>query len=67
MDERMIDLESRLAFQEQAIHSLSETVIEQQRLIDTLSRTMEALRERIKALDPSPVDPLETEPPPPHY
>ncbi|MCU7935075.1 MAG: SlyX family protein [Candidatus Thiodiazotropha sp. (ex Dulcina madagascariensis)] len=67
MDERMIDLESRLAFQEQAIHNLSETVIEQQRLIDALSQTVEALRERIKAMNPSPVSPNEVEPPPPHY
>ncbi|MCU7904362.1 MAG: SlyX family protein [Candidatus Thiodiazotropha sp. (ex Epidulcina cf. delphinae)] len=67
MDERMTDLESRLTFQEQAIHTLNETVVEQQRLIDALSRTVEALRERIKALNPSPVHPNEVEPPPPHY
>ncbi len=67
MDERIIDLESRLAFQEEAIHSLSETLIEQQRTIDFLSRSLEALKERLQTLEPSPFQPGETEPPPPHY
>jgi SlyX protein len=67
MDERIIDLESRMAFQEEAIHTLSETLIEQQRTIDSLSRTIDALRQRLQALEPSPLQPGETEPPPPHY
>ena len=67
MNDRIIDLESRLAFQEEAIHTLSETMIEQQRTIDSLSNTVEALRRRLQALEPSPLQPGETEPPPPHY
>ncbi|MES9822263.1 MAG: SlyX family protein, partial [Candidatus Thiodiazotropha sp.] len=43
MNDRIIDLESRMAFQEQAIHTLSETLIEQQRTIDSLNRAVEAL------------------------
>ncbi|MCU7876467.1 MAG: SlyX family protein [Candidatus Thiodiazotropha sp. (ex. Lucinoma kazani)] len=67
MNEHIFDLESRLAFQEEAINTLSETVVEQQQLIDSLTRTVEALRERIKAFDPSPLQSGEPEPPPPHY
>ncbi|MEW8027700.1 MAG: SlyX family protein [Candidatus Thiodiazotropha sp.] len=67
MDDRIIDLESRMAFQEQAIHTLSETLIEQQRTIDSLNRTVEELRQRLQALDPSPLQPDEIEQPPPHY
>ncbi|MEW8024428.1 MAG: SlyX family protein [Candidatus Thiodiazotropha sp.] len=67
MNDRIIDLESRMAFQEQAIHTLSETLIEQQRTIDSLNRAVEALGQRLQALDPSPLQPGETEPPPPHY
>ncbi|MEW8550088.1 MAG: SlyX family protein [Candidatus Thiodiazotropha endolucinida] len=67
MNDRIIDLESRMAFQEQAIHILSETLIEQQRTIDSLDRTLETLRQRLQALEPSPLQPGETEPPPPHY
>ncbi|MEW7998635.1 MAG: SlyX family protein [Candidatus Thiodiazotropha endolucinida] len=67
MNDRIIDLESRMAFQEQAIHTLSETLIEQQRTIDSLNRTIETLRQRLQALDPSPLQPGENEPPPPHY
>jgi SlyX protein len=67
MNDRIIDLESRVAFQEEAIHSLSETLIEQQRTIESLSTTVEALRQRLKALEPSPLQPAETQSPPPHY
>jgi SlyX protein len=67
MNDRIIDLESRLAFQEEAIHSLNETVVAQQRTIETLAQTIEVLRERIKAFDPSPLHSGEPEPPPPHY
>jgi SlyX protein len=67
MNDRIIDLESRLAFQEEAIHTLSETLIEQQRTIDSLSQTMEVLRERLQALEPTPLQPGDNEPPPPHY
>ncbi|MBT2969219.1 MAG: SlyX protein [gamma proteobacterium symbiont of Ctena orbiculata] len=67
MDDRIIDLESRLAFQEEAIHTLSETLVQQQRTIDSLSRTVDLLRQRLQALQPSPLQSGETEPPPPHY
>jgi SlyX protein len=67
MSDPIIDLESRVAFQEEAIHTLSETLIEQQRTIDSLSRTVEALKQHLQALEPSPLQPGETEPPPPHY
>ncbi|MEW8374209.1 MAG: SlyX family protein [Candidatus Thiodiazotropha sp.] len=67
MDDRIVDLESRLAFQEQAIHTLSETLVEQQRTINSLNRTVDALRQRLQALQPSPLQSGETEPPPPHY
>jgi SlyX protein len=66
MNDRITDLESRLAFQEQTIHTLSETLIDQQRSLDAINRTVEALRERLKALEPSPLT-GEPEPPPPHY
>ncbi|MCU7881322.1 MAG: SlyX family protein [Candidatus Thiodiazotropha sp. (ex Lucinoma aequizonata)] len=67
MNERIFDLESRLAFQEEAMNTLSETIVEQQQLINSLARTVEALREHIKAFDPSALQSGEPEPPPPHY
>ncbi|MEW8506619.1 MAG: SlyX family protein [Candidatus Thiodiazotropha sp.] len=67
MDDRIIDLESRLAFQEEAIHTLSETLVEQQSTIDSLNRTVDALRQRLQALEPSPLHNGDTDPPPPHY
>jgi SlyX protein len=67
MNDRIVDLESRVAFQEEAIHSLSETLIAQQRTIDSLSRTVEALREHLRALEPTPLHSGKNDPPPPHY
>jgi SlyX protein len=67
MDDRIIDLESRIAFQEEAINTLSETLIEQQRAIDHLNRTVEVLRERLQATEPTLPHTGETDPPPPHY
>lgn len=67
MEARVVELETRLAFQEDAIHHLNETVAAQQRQIDALTKTLEALKKRLLSLSPSPLDSNEAEPPPPHY
>ncbi|MCG8425921.1 MAG: SlyX family protein [Chromatiales bacterium] len=65
--EQLIELETKLAFQEQTIDVLNETVIEQQRRIETLEKIVLALREQVQQLTPAqPGSPAE-EPPPPHY
>jgi SlyX protein len=62
--ERLIEIETKLAFQEQTIGRLQEAVIEQQRQIDRLKLLTERLQGRQAA---GPGDDLSNEPPPPHY
>ena len=67
MEEKLIDLESRIAFQDQTIDTLNQVVTQQQSQLDNLTEEVEQLRGRLKALAPSPLDSNEPEPPPPHY
>lgn len=67
MEERFIDLETRLAFQEDAIHSLSNTVGLQQRTIDELVAEIRALKTQMRQMASSPVADRSEETPPPHY
>ncbi len=64
---RVVELESRVAFQDQTMQELNETIIHQQREIDRLTRELETLRERLRGLAPSPVVSPDEETPPPHY
>lgn len=65
--QRLTELETRVAFQDQTIQELNEVVTRQQREIDRLARELDVLRERLHALAPSPVVPPDEETPPPHY
>ncbi len=67
MEDRLIDLESRFAFQEQTLLSLSETLAEQQKLIERLEARVRLQDEKLRALEPSPLQVDAPEPPPPHY
>ena len=67
MDERLIDLESRLAFQEHTLQELERVIFEQQRALDRLGLRLEAAEGRLRSLGESPLGRPEDEPPPPHY
>lgn len=67
METRVVELETRLAFQEDAIHHLNQTVAEQQRQIDLLSKRVEQLQQRLQGLSPSPLESDQPDPSPPHY
>lgn len=64
---RMVELETRLTFQEHAVQTLNDVVAHQQRQIEALVQEVNALKDRLRAAAPSPVGPLEDEKPPPHY
>ncbi len=64
---RVIELETRVAFQDQTVQELNEAVTRQQREIDRLVRELEMLKDRLRATAPSPVVPPDEETPPPHY
>lgn len=67
MDDRLIELESRIAFQDHTLQELNEVIVRQQREIDDLRRDLEVLRTQLKALAPALVASRGEETPPPHY
>lgn len=67
MDDRIIELESRQAFQEESIQSLEKMIRQQQQIIDRLQLDVEELHQRLKSTATSPLDGTAVEPPPPHY
>jgi SlyX protein len=66
-DDKTIDLESRIAYQEHTIASLNEALTDQQARITALESRVEALVDRVRALsEASPADGAD-DGPPPHY
>ena len=67
MQDRLAEVETRIAFQEQTIQQLNEVVTGQQDEIDRLAREVEELRAQLLTLAPSLVERRDDEAPPPHY
>lgn len=67
MEERVTELESRVAFQDDTIQKLNDVIVEQQGRIDQLSAQMAVLKEQIQALVPELLANESQETPPPHY
>ncbi len=44
-EDRLVDIETKLAYQENTIKDLNDTVIEQQKEIDTLKNIVERIKE----------------------
>ena len=66
-EERFVDLESRLAHQDQLLHSLNEVVTSQQAKIMQLDALCQSLIERVRSMmDAAPAADSEDERPP-HY
>lgn len=66
-EERITELECRIALQEDQLDSLSLSLHEQQQEISTLLLKIAALEELVKALKPSQLASADEEAPPPHY
>lgn len=66
-EERRVDLEMRLAFQEAALQDLSDALAEQQRQIDQLMQTCRWLAERSRPVGEGAAAASQTIEPPPHY
>ena len=67
MEERLIDLESRLAFQDEAIEHLTATLLSQEKSLAELQAEVQRLKELVIQLAPAQVGQPADEPPPPHY
>ena len=66
VDNRLVELESRLTFYEEGMQSLSDLAYAQQRQIDRLQQRMEQLTERLQDVSDSGAGKIVDEPPP-HY
>lgn len=67
MEKRIIELETKLSYQEHTIHELNEVVTRQQKQIDLLEADMKRIREHLKGSSESQLARPEEEIPPPHY
>ncbi len=68
LNNRIQDLESRSAFQEDAVNQLNSVIIEQQQMIDQLNLLVEAMRGAIQSANPESIGNTKVEDDiPPHY
>ena len=66
LEERLAEIETRFALQDETVRDLSDMVASQWSRIDGLLAMIEELKERLAAGQDTSEDPTE-EPPPPHY
>ena len=66
LQERVTDLESRLAFQDDTIETLNDILVTQQRAVERLQLQMTALLKRKEEMGEQ-LESSEEEAPPPHY
>ncbi len=66
-DERFIDLETRLAHQDQLLHELNNVVTDQQAKIMQLEALCQSLIDRVKAVGEGPAEGDPAAERPPHY
>jgi SlyX protein len=64
---RLEALEVRVAYQDQVIEDLNQTVIDQWKKIDSLRRQLNEMLDRVQEVEGSSAEPRVPEPPPPHY
>ncbi len=65
LQQRLIDLETRLAFQEHTLQDMSDTVARQHAEIDRLTRAVKELQERLRGISAPVME--QSDVPPPHY
>lgn len=66
IEERVMDLESRLAFQDDTIQTLNDVLIKQQRSLERMQLQMAALIKRQEEMGGQ-FEAFEEDAPPPHY
>ena len=66
LEARVMDLESRLAFQDDTIQALNDVLVAQQNAVDRLQMQMAALLKRQEEMGGQ-FESVEEEAPPPHY
>lgn len=67
LEQRINEVETRLAFQETMLQELNEALTSQQQQLSQMQAVLEKLRERIVELASNMQPDASIEPPPPHY
>lgn len=67
MEDKITDLEIRIAHQQHHIEELDKVIVEQHKLIDHLTERLELLENRMKTITQDHIKHPEDETPPPHY
>lgn len=67
LEDRIVELETRLAFQEDTLQQLNDIVTHQQDQIDRLNHRLLALADQLRSIAPSNIAPQSEETLPPHY
>jgi SlyX protein len=67
LNNAIIDLQTKLSFQDGLLEDLNKVVTDQQHHIMRLESALEALRVQVKTLQVDPTTGEMKEPPPPHY
>ncbi len=67
LEDRMINLEAKFAYQDHTIQELNEVMIRQQIQIDTLENKLRHIQNHLKNIASSDLERPENEAPPPHY
>lgn len=67
MNNEIVDLQTRVAFQDGLLEDLNQVVTSQQQQIDRLENQLKALKSQLESLQHSQLVQQGDEPPPPHY
>lgn len=67
MEDRLIELETKISYQDHLIGELNDVVVQQQQQIDQLEKQMICLNDHMKQASSSGLARPDEEVPPPHY
>ena len=67
MQQQIDDLQAKIAFQDDAIEEMTNTLVRQQKELYELRQMLIHLQSQMKALAPTQIGSAEEETPPPHY
>lgn len=67
VETRLIELETRLSFQDDTIQQLNSVITRQARILQKLEQALVSMQAQLKAVTPSPLADADQETPPPHY
>ena len=67
LEQKIIDLETQLAFQEDTIEALNQALASQQKHLDDVQFKLKHVLDKVKSMEPSNIASASEETPPPHY